>query len=89
MPKRITVTLWDDTWAAVQAVQKAHDEWLELAGQDDPALNSLDVWTVADVINSVLRDQCPTFTNNFRLSTEILKRERADGVAPRGRSDTQ
>lgn len=86
MGKKVTVTLWEDNWEAVQAVQKAHDEWLELAVQDDPALNSLDVWTVADVINSVLRDQCPDFERTFRYLAEILKRERAEGVPPRGRS---
>lgn len=81
MGKKITVTLWEDTWEAVQAMQKAHDEWLLLAqqsGYDHPALPDLPPWTVADVVNSVLRQYCPVEAARYRHSTELLKREKAE-----------
>jgi hypothetical protein len=76
--KKLICEFSDDTWAAIEAMRQAHDEWLTLARAEQPEMSHMEPWSVSDVVNYVLGHYCPSETETYQYTARLLRAALAD-----------
>lgn len=66
-PEKVTVSLWPGNRLSIDAVIKAHHDWLEHMRKSSYAkdVEGLRDWTPADVINNVLKEYAPVLQKQY------------------------